>query len=119
MRAIQVLTVIALGACAVLLAVGTVWFFDITPTDTVETAPVTVAAPDRCDGFASVRAAEVLDSAFPDAHLTDGDVVCLVDDGDATVVHAIDAGAPGPVLFGLGAGISDADLVKIGLTPTS
>lgn len=120
MRAIQVLTVIALGACAVLLAVGTIWFFDVTPNVTVDTAPVTVSAPDRCDRFASVGAADVIGNAFPDAHVTGGDVVCLVDGpDDVTSVHAVAAGGPGAVLFSVGAGMTDADLVKIGLTPTS
>lgn len=99
MRAAQLLTVSALGACALVLGVGFLWFFDVLPvTDEAAEAPV-VAAAAECDEILTVRAETALNNTFG-TDLAAGDEVCIVDDGDQTAVaYTVAGGAPGDRLF--------------------
>ena len=79
------------------------------------TAPAPVTA-NSCTTFASVTAGEVLSKAF-DIDLVDGDVVCVVDEPNASrSVYALVDGEPAQRLFGVTKYV--ADLTKIGLRAT-
>ena len=114
-RIAQLLTVIALGGCAVLLAVGSMWFF--TPARATPTATQTtlVQVPYSCERPATVRDGNALSAAF-DVDLEKRDRVCLVESEDVTVVYSTsDEQAPADPLFAVSNGLSSADLRQLGL----
>lgn len=120
MRVAQKLTVLALGGCALLLAVGFLWFFDAAPASgPVATAPTSeVAAPDRCDHVVGVRDGAALSNAF-DVKIATGADLCLVSAGGVEIVYTTVSGRPGDRMFALTGALTDAELASLGLVPAT
>lgn len=115
MRAVQLLAVIALGASALLLSVGLLWFFGVVPvTAEPNVTQAALTSPVTCDRTLAVRDGVMLSNAF-DVKVAAGDTVCLAAGAEGTVVYTLDGNAAGTRLFSLSPSITDADLAQMGM----
>lgn len=114
MRAAQLLVVTALGASALLLAFGMLWFFGLVPVPAEQGA---LPEPATCGQTLTVTSDRALNNALSaEASLSSGDRVCLVPAGpNGTVVYTMDGAVPGDQLFEISGSAGADDLAQLGL----